>query len=280
MLYSSKRGRGVLSAWSEGVGRCLYGGINPPLTTHDEPDEDSDSVDEQEEEEPFHSNSTCPDVLQVQLLAVIVILQGEGRWKTREPKYRQLDSWLESLIEREVNCSQSWICTQCTFLRRRASWRGNMHRGFLGEFLSSDFFLPALSEWWPTQSTSSLNFSKAWINFRKQRPSPPRWISSLSYLLQAHPRPHNCEIVAQTALFRSRRGCLSLLHVLVARDASLPDRNWGPSNTLPLAPLAGRDFMVRTFSQLIHVGGTVKCPPGELNCHQPNKSICDQDYHI
>ena len=68
-------------------------GINPPLTTHDEPDEDSDSVDEQEEEEePFHSNSTCADVLQVQLLAVIVILQGGGRWKTREPKYRQLDS--------------------------------------------------------------------------------------------------------------------------------------------------------------------------------------------
>ena len=94
----------------------------------------------------------------------------------------------------------------------------------------------------------------------KQRPFPPRWISSLSYLLQAHPRPHNCEIVAQTALFRSRRGCLSLLPVLVARDASLPDRNWGPSNTLPLAPLAGRDFMVRTFSLLIHVGGTVKCP--------------------
>ena len=60
MLYSSKRGRGVLSAWSEGVGRCLYGGINRPLTTHDEPDEDSDFVDEEEEEEePFHSNSTC-----------------------------------------------------------------------------------------------------------------------------------------------------------------------------------------------------------------------------
>ena len=104
--------------------------------------------------------------IQIQLvLAAIVTLQGEGRWKTREPKYRQLDSWLESLIEREVNCSQSWICTRCTFLHRRASWRGNMHRGFLGGFLSSDFFLPALSEWWPTQSTSSLNFSKAWINF-------------------------------------------------------------------------------------------------------------------
>ena len=102
--------RGVLSAWSEGVGRCLYGGINPPLTTHDEPDEDSDSVQE-EEEKPLHSNSTCADVL----LAVIVTLQGEGRWRTREPKFRQLDSWLESLIEREVNCCQSWICTRCTF---------------------------------------------------------------------------------------------------------------------------------------------------------------------
>ena len=213
---------------------------------------------------PFKFN-LCWCAASVELLAVIVILQGGGRWKTREPKYRQLDSWLDSLIEREVNCSQSWICTRCTFLHRRASWRGNMHRGFLGEFLSSDFFLPALSEWWPTQSTSSLNFSKDWINFRKQRrPPPPRWISSLSYLLQAHPRPHNCEIVAQTALFRSRRGCLSLRQVLVARDASLPDRNWGPSNTLPLAPLAGRDFMVRTFSRLIHVGGTVKCPPSEL----------------
>ena len=119
------------------------------------------------------------------------------------------------------------------FLHRRASWKGNMHRGFLSEFLSSAFFLPALSEWWPTQSTSSSNFSKDQFSpARKQRPSPPRWISSLSYLLQAHPRPHNCEIVAQTALFRSRRGCLSLRQVLVARDASLPDRNWGPSNTL------------------------------------------------
>ena len=63
----------------------------------------------------IYSNSTCADVLQVQLLAVIVILQGGGRWRTREPKYRKLDSWLESLIERGVNCSQSWICTRCTF---------------------------------------------------------------------------------------------------------------------------------------------------------------------
>ena len=100
---------------------------------------------------PFKFN-LCWCAASVELLAVIVILQGGGRWKTREPKYRQLDSWLDSLIEREVNCSQSWICTRCTFLHRRASWRGNMHRGFLSEFLSSDFFLPALSEWWPTHN--------------------------------------------------------------------------------------------------------------------------------
>ena len=95
-------------------------------------------------------------------------------------------------------------------------------------------FFPPRSEWVMTNTIDIIvEFLKRSIfPVRKQRPSPPRWISSLSYLLQAHPRPHNCEIVAQTALFPSRRGCLSLRQVLVARDASLPDRNWGPSNTL------------------------------------------------
>ena len=45
-LYPRERGGwGEECAWSEGVGRCLYGGINPPLTTHDEPDDVHDGED-------------------------------------------------------------------------------------------------------------------------------------------------------------------------------------------------------------------------------------------
>ena len=87
-----------------------------------------------------------------------------ARWRkmensrTKIQKARQLTwklDWERSKLFSELDLYQVHF-----FLHRRASWQGNMHRGFLSEFLSSAFFLPALSEWWPTQSTSSLNFSK------------------------------------------------------------------------------------------------------------------------
>ena len=96
-----------------------------------------------------------------------------ARWRkmensrTKIQKARQLTwklDWERSKLFSELDLYQVHF-----FLHRRASWQGNMHRGFLSEFLSSAFFLPALSEWWPTQSTSSLNFSKDWINFPRSK---------------------------------------------------------------------------------------------------------------
>ena len=84
--------------------------------------------------------------IQLVLLAVIVILQGGGRWRTREPKYRKLDSWLESLIEREVNCCQSWICTRCTFFALQAIVAWQYASRFFKRIPVKRFF-PPCSEW-------------------------------------------------------------------------------------------------------------------------------------